>query len=98
MLINREHMEMKSIFKRSAIGMIVLGMAGTAMATTHHYKAVESAPANNGMWSTHMNGFFIGVEGLDLQPRNGDLDFVTLSPSNDSAYVIKAIDPDTQWD
>jgi len=93
-------MEMKSIFKRSAIGMIVLGMAGSAMAMSHAKAATTAAPApaSSGMWSPHMNGWFLGVEGLYVEGRNGDTDFLTVAPSSyNSPYVTHNISPDANW-
>jgi hypothetical protein len=65
---------MKSFFKRSAISVVVLGMAGSVYAAT---------PSNNSSsWCPHVTGAFIGVEGLDLRPQNGDLDYVTVYPAS----------------
>lgn len=58
---------MNSFFKRSAISLVVLGMAG----------ASHAAMSNNTMWGPQFTGVFIGVEGLNLRPQNGDLDYVT---------------------
>jgi hypothetical protein len=84
MLINREYMEMKSIFKRSAIGMIVLGMTGGAF-------AMGAMP--------QLNGAFIGVEALDVRPMNGDLDVfrTTYSVNNVSSFYTRAISPGYDW-
>src|SRR5579885_296011 len=86
-----EHKEMKSLFKKSAISLIILGMAGTS------YAAMSAA--NNNSWSSpHMKGWFIGVDGLWLQPRNDDLDFVTVFPNTSTGAVsTKAISPDYDW-
>lgn len=53
---------MQGIFRKSAVGLAILGFAGAASA---------------GMW----HGVFFGVDGVDLQPRNGDLDFVSVVPN-----------------
>lgn len=79
---------MRSFFKRSAISLIVLGMAGSSYA----------AHTNNTMWSPRLTGWFIGVEGLDLRPLNGDLDYVTFFPTNVATpFAVNAISPDYQW-
>jgi hypothetical protein len=64
---------MKSFFKRSAISLVVLGMAGSVYAGTPNH--------NYSSWCPHVSGAFIGVEGLDLRPMNGDLDYVTVFPT-----------------
>jgi len=69
---------MKSFFKRSAISVVVLGMAGSV------YAAAPST-YNANTWAPQFSGAFIGVEGLDLRPMNGDLDYVTVNPVNLSA-------------
>lgn len=91
---------MKSIFKRSAIGLVVLGMAGSAMAMSHAKAAPAAAPmpASSGMWSPHMNGWFVGVEGLYLQGRNGDTDFLTVQPESEhDAFHSINVSPDYNW-
>jgi hypothetical protein len=81
---------MKSLFKRSAIGMIVLGMAGATNAAT---------PYNYNMWSPHFSGVFIGIDGLYLRPLNGDLDYVTTFPTSSAGYFYTtAISTDYHWD
>lgn len=67
---------MKSFFKRSAISVIVLGMAGSVYAAMPQHQL-----SNNSSWSPQVSGAFIGVEGLDLRPLNGDLDYVTIFPT-----------------
>lgn len=86
---------MKSFFKRSAISMIVLGMAGAAYAAP-----AKQQMSNAGMWSPHMTGWFIGVEGLDLRPDNGDLDYVTFNPtgSGPGVFSTNAISTSYNWD
>jgi hypothetical protein len=81
---------MKSFFKKTAVSMIVLGMAGSS------YAAMSSTA--NTSWSPHMKGWFIGIDALDLQPRNDDLDFVTVFPNTSTGAVnTKAISPDYDW-
>lgn len=65
---------MKSFFKKTAISMLIMGMAGSTFA----------AHSNNTMtmWSPHLTGWFIGIEGLDLRPMNGDLDYISFAPLN----------------
>src|SRR5689334_13531421 len=109
--LNREHMEMKSFFKRSAISLIVIGMAGSASAGTakhHHVNNVNNQNVTNvntvnnnynNSWSPHMGGWFLGVEGLSLRPENGDLDLFEVSTSFndvDSSY-FQAIQPHYNW-
>lgn len=80
---------MKSIFKQSAIGLVIFGMAGSSLALG---------------WLPKTTGVFGGAEGLYLRPQNGDLDFVTsgfspaftLAPSSPS-IVTQNISPDYQW-
>ncbi|VVC75138.1 hypothetical protein AQUSIP_04150 [Aquicella siphonis] len=80
---------MKSFFKRSAVSMIVLGMAGASYA---------AMPNNNASWSPSLSGAFIGVEGLDLRPQNGDLDYVTVFPStSNGSFYTHAISPSYDW-
>jgi len=79
---------MKSFLKKTAISMLVMGMAGTSFAAMSH---------NTGMWAPHMNGWFIGVDGLDLRPMNGDLDFVSISPTSFGSYYNQAISTDYEW-
>lgn len=64
---------MKSFFKRSAISMAILGMTGSVYANV----LIQNQPC----WSPQITGAFIGIEGLDLRPMNGDLDYVTLFPA-----------------
>lgn len=64
---------MKSFFKRTAVSVIVLGMAGSVYA---------AMPSKNSSWCPQVSGAFIGVEGLDLRPQNGDLDYVTVFPDS----------------
>jgi hypothetical protein len=79
---------MKSFLKKTAISMLVMGMAGTSFAAMSH---------NTAMWSPHMNGWFIGVDGLDIRPMNGDLDFVSINPTSHGSYYSQAISTDYQW-
>ena len=84
---------MKSFFKKSVISMFVMGLAGTSFA---HSNVSQS----NAMWSPHMTGWFIGLEGLDLRPENGDLDYVTLFPASgidNGSFSTQSITPDYQW-
>jgi hypothetical protein len=89
-------MDMKSFFKRSAISMVVLGMAGTAFAGTHH-----NMNNNNAAWSPQVSGVFIGVEGLDLRPQNGDIDYVTVIPpvaaGTGGVYQTSAVSQSYNW-
>lgn len=81
---------MKTFFRRSAISIIVIGMAGTAYATATP-KAMDFSP--------QFTGAFIGVEGLNLRPQNGDLDYVTAGPTTSpGAFSTSAISPSYQWD
>jgi hypothetical protein len=83
---------MKSFFKKSVISMFVMGMAGTSFAM--HNSVNQSGAA----WSPHMTGWFIGVDGLDLRPENGDLDYATLFPAVSSgSFSTQSISPDYQW-
>lgn len=69
-----------SIFRKSAIGLAILGLAGSAYAST-------------------MSGVFIGVDALDMQPRNGDMDFVNLFPAADGGEVFtESVHPSFTWD
>jgi hypothetical protein len=52
---------MNKVFKKSAIGLAILSLAGMAQAFT-------------------FDGFFGGIEGSYLQPRNDDLTYVTIPP------------------
>lgn len=63
---------MTVLFKRSAIALIVLGIAGSAAA----------AVPNSNTLSTQITGVFIGVEGLNFRPMNGDLNYVTAFPDS----------------
>lgn len=81
---------MKSFFKKSVISMFVMGLASTAIASHHGYA--------NQPWSPSYTGFFIGVEGLDLRPENGDLDYVTAFPSSSAgSFYTDNISTDYQW-
>lgn len=85
---------MNSLFKRSAIGLVVLGITGSAFAYHH-----GNANQGGGMWMPNVNGAFIGAEGLYLRPQNGDLDFVTVSGLTTIPGVFtKNISTDYQWD
>ena len=80
---------MKSFFKKSVISMFVMGMAGSAVAA-HGYV--------NQAWSPSYTGFFIGLEGLDLRPENGDLDYVTVFPGTASGtFNTNAVHTGYQW-
>lgn len=82
---------MKTFFKRSAISVIVIGMASSAF-------AASPQPANDS-FSPAFTGVFIGVEGLYLRPQNGDLDYVTVSPAAvGQAIQTHNISPDYSWD
>ena len=77
---------MKSFFKRSAITIAILGIAGASYAKS------------SGYYLTGLTGAFIGVEGLDLRPMNGDLDYVTLVPNSpDTTFNTQAINPSYNW-
>src|SRR5262245_55221259 len=83
---------MKSFFKRSAISLIVLGVTGSAYAATPHHTYQPST------WSPQYSGFFLGVEGLYLEPRNGDLDYVTIFPTTTGGgFSTQNIDTDYDW-
>ncbi len=46
-----------------------------------------------------VTGAFIGIDGLDLQPRTGDLDFLTVAPgSTVASFNTYAINPSYSWD
>jgi len=82
---------MKSFFRKSVISAFVMGLTGTS-AFAHHVNQ------SNAMWSPHYTGFFIGVDGLDLRPENGDLDYVTLFPTISlSPFYTQNVSPDYQW-
>lgn len=82
-------MNMKSFFKRNAIVLLVSGMAGSVYA---------SNLSNNSFCCPHLSGAFIGVEGLDLRPMNGDLDYVTIFPATaSSSFDTKAISTSYHW-
>lgn len=86
---------MKSFFKRSAISIVVLGMAGSA------YAAVPVQVYNYDNWSPSFYGAFIGAEGLDLRAMNGDLDYVTSNPlivPTGGSVSTKAINTSYNWD
>lgn len=73
---------MKSIIKLSLLG-LSLAVSGITLAQ------------NTGSYTS---GFFIGGDGLYLQPRNGDMDYVTLYPANvNQAFNTQAIDTDYHW-
>lgn len=73
-----------NIFRRSAIGLVVLGIASVSFAGT--------------ILGTALNGVFVGGEGLDLQARNGDLDYVTIFPATDTAsFQTNNISPQYSW-
>ncbi|SRR5579885_3577526 len=79
---------MVSLFKKTAIGIIVIGMAGTA----------NAAATSNMMGQFNVNGAFLGIDALSLQPRNDDLDFVTVFPNSSTGAVsTKAIPTDYDW-
>lgn len=83
---------MKSFFKRSIISLVVLGMAGSG------YAASQKNVSNNSSWCPQVSGAFIGVEGLDLRPQNGDLDYVTLFPSSSAgSFNTDAISTSYHW-
>lgn len=82
---------MKSLFKKSAISLLVMGMAGAL----HAHGAVAN---NNATWWPQYAGWFIGAEGLDLRPMNGDQDYVTTFPTATNSYFSNyATSPDYQW-
>lgn len=82
-------MNMKSFFKRNAIVLLVSGMAGSVYA---------SNLSNNYSYCPHLSGALIGVEGLDLRPMNGDLDYVTIFPATaSSSFDTKAISTSYHW-
>jgi len=86
-------MDMKSFFKRSAISIIVLGITSSA------YAAVSG---NNNLWPPHLSGAFIGVEGLNLRPMNGDIDYVTTFPTNfpsssNGGFYTRSVSPSYDW-
>jgi len=86
---------MKSFFKKSAISLFVMGMASTSFAMSHN-----NGNQSNAMWSPHYTGWFIGVDGLDLRPENGDLDYITLFPATgvtNGSYSTTSISPEYQW-
>lgn len=81
---------MRSFFKRSAISLAVLGMTGSVYA--------NAFIDNNSSWSPQLSGVFIGVEGLDLRPMNGDLDYVTLFPTSPgNAFNTQSIHTSYDW-
>lgn len=83
---------MKSFFKRSAISLVVLGLAGSGYAASSHNMNKSST------WCPQLSGVFIGVEGLDLRPQNGDLDYVTLFPtSSPGSFQTDAISTSYHW-
>jgi hypothetical protein len=79
---------MSSIFRRSALALTILGFASISYAGTSNWFL------NGGT----VNGAFGGVEGLYLQPRNGDLSFVTLFPNTVTDVVnVIGIRPNYHW-
>jgi len=58
-------------------------MAGSGYAAMSHHNQYVS---NNSSWCPQISGAFIGVEGLDLRPSNGDLDYVTLFPTTTTGF------------
>lgn len=80
---------MTILFKRSAIALIVLGMAGAADA---------AVPGNFNSSSVQMTGVFIGIEGLNLRPLNGDLDYVTVFPASvNGSFSNHAVSTSYDW-
>lgn len=79
---------MKSLFKQTAISLVVFGMAGSL------YAAVSKQ--DNTCWSPQLSGAFIGVEGLDLQVQNTP-DYVTVFPSAGGDFVTRKIPSSYQW-
>jgi hypothetical protein len=85
---------MKSFFKKTVISVFVLGMTGSAFAA-HHNNASQSS---YGTWTPHYTGFFVGAEGLDLRPLNGDVDYVTADPLTASgSFYNSAVSTSYQW-
>jgi hypothetical protein len=83
---------MKSFFKKTVISMFVLSMAGTAVA------GHQNSNASYGTWAPHYTGFFIGVEGLDLRPMNGDTDYVTQNPfTTTGSFYNDSVSSNYQW-
>jgi len=81
---------MKSFFKRSAISLVVIGMAGSVYA--------KAPVQNNNSWSPQVTGVFLGVEGLDLRPQNGDLDYVTVFPTvTGGSFNTNSISTSYHW-
>lgn len=75
---------MNRFFNKSAIALAVLSLAGTSYA---------------GFLPGTINGFFAGAEGLDLQPRNEDMEFVTVFPNTPTGFISNvAINPSYKWD
>lgn len=75
---------MNTFFKRTAVSLVVAGM------TSFAYAAPAPAPMQ-------MNGFFIGVEGLDLRPMNGDLDYYSVNQTNALSTRANSTDYDWGW-
>jgi len=78
---------MNTFFKKTAISIVVLGMTSIAFAgATHRHTKVSPIQTN---------GYFIGVEGLDLRAMNGDLDFY--ATVSNSSYHVHNISMDHDW-
>lgn len=83
---------MKSFFKKSAISIVVIGMAGSVCA------AKPSNASSNSSWCPQVSGVFLGVEGLDLRPQNGDLDYVTVIPTVfNGSFQTDAVSTSYHW-
>lgn len=79
---------MKSLFKQTAISLVVFGMAGSI------YAAVSKH--DNSCWEAQLSGAFIGVEGLDLQVQNTP-DYITVFPGDGGNFVTRKIPATYQW-
>jgi hypothetical protein len=74
---------MNTFFKKTAISLVVASM------TTFAYAGMSN--------QSQMGGFYIGVEGLDLRPMNGDLDYYTVFSTNHSNTHSISTDYDWGW-
>lgn len=73
---------MKLVSNKLAMSLLILGLIGSAQAAGTSNMGSESG----------LKGVFFGGDALDVQPRNGDLDFVTVFPRDSNGdFTTKAI-------
>jgi hypothetical protein len=80
---------MDTFFKKFTTALLMMGIASTACA---------AAGNANSAGIFRVNGVFFGVDALSLQPRNDDLDYVTVFPDTSTGSVsTKAIPTSYDW-